>query len=210
MKENIRMQQLVVGQISTNCYLIQNEDTKELIIVDPGDEAQRIERSIEKMHGIPVAIILTHGHFDHILAVNGLRKYFPSVKLYIGESEKEMLENPVLNCSEDGPSYQINADVWVKEGDVLKLAGFEITVISTPGHTAGSVCYYFKNEGILLSGDTLFNESYGRTDLPTGSEPAMQESLRKLLTTLPENVRVFPGHEEETTIGHEKEYEGFN
>lgn len=208
MMDNLRMQRVVVGPISTNCYLIQNEDTKKLVIVDPGDEPLRIQRKIEQMHGIPEAILLTHGHYDHIQGIEIMRRYFPSVRFYACEKEKELLEDPDLNCAGGMEGCLVRPDFWVRDGEHLHLADYDFEVMETPGHTRGSVCYYLEKEGILLAGDTLFYESYGRTDLPTGSDADMQESLEKLLLKLPESTRVFPGHGEDTTIGHERAVEG--
>lgn len=195
------IKRIVVGRVSTNCYLVANE--KQCIIVDPGDDFERIVHEIEKNEYTPVAIFLTHGHFDHIMAVNELRERF-HISVYAAKTEDELLKSEYLNSSVDfGYSYSTKADVLLKDGQWIDAIGMGIKVVYTPGHTAGSCCYYFKDEKVLFSGDTLFRSSIGRTDLPTGDEMDLFDSL-DLLMKLPEDVRVFCGHGPETSIGFEK------
>ncbi|MDD3337488.1 MAG: MBL fold metallo-hydrolase [Lachnospiraceae bacterium] len=201
----------VLGPVGTNCYVLANTETHESIIIDPADDVMAIQNLVEDMESVPVAILLTHGHFDHIMAVNGLKNLYSHAAVYIYEGEKDMLGNAMLNCSSSmlGQAYTTSADEFVRDGEVLGLAGFAIQVLHTPGHTEGSVCYYLKDYDMLFSGDTLFAESVGRTDLPTGSGRALQQSLRQLLEDLPDQVKVYPGHMDETTIEHEKRYNPF-
>ena len=199
----------VVGSIGTNCFILTNTDTKEVVLVDPGDEAETILH-----HALPgdeklTAILLTHGHFDHILAVNEIKKAHPDAVVYAAEAERDLLADPRLNQGYYDPRASVKADVWVKEGDVIEAAGLSFSVIETPGHTRGSVCYYLEAEKLLFAGDTLFYRSWGRTDLPTGSDDDMEFSLARLCTTLPEDVTVLTGHGEMTTIGFEKKVKGF-
>ncbi len=198
----------VVGPLMTNCYLIENEMTKEALIVDPGGNASRIAKTVTSRELVPVAILLTHAHNDHFDAVEDLRKMYKDIPVYIGEYETELLADGTLN-NPFGASVGLTADYTVKDGQIIELAGLTMKVIHTPGHTAGSVCYYFENEKVLVAGDTLFFQSYGRTDLNTGSDEEMFQSLERLLTTLPEDVLVLPGHGRKTTIGYEKAVEGF-
>ena len=198
----------VVGQLMTNCFLVENEETKEVLIVDPGDGAGKISKTIREKGDRPVAILLTHAHFDHIGAVEELRRRFEGIPVYIGEHETELLKDGSLN-NPFGSSEGITPDYCVKDGEVLQLGGMTMKVLHTPGHTAGSVCYYFEEEKILLAGDTLFFRNYGRTDFETGSEEDMIRSLRRLLTELPEDVQVLPGHDRMTNIGYEKAVKGF-
>jgi glyoxylase-like metal-dependent hydrolase (beta-lactamase superfamily II) len=156
----------------------------------------------------PVAILLTHAHNDHFDGVDGLRKRYGDLPVYIGELETDLLADGTLN-NPFGDSEGLTADHTVRDGQILELAGLTLKVIHTPGHTAGSVCYYFEQEKILVAGDTLFFRSYGRTDLATGSDQDMFDSLAKLLTGLPEDVQVLPGHGRTTTIGYEKAVKGF-
>lgn len=207
MKDSLQLEQITVGPIGTNCYLLFNRDSGELFLVDPGDEPQRIEQKISAMGGRPTAILLTHGHSDHIMAVEALKKDFPDALIYAAEEDRCMLssESPLNSGFETRP-FHVTVDRTVKDGMEMKAAGVRIRVMATPGHTEGSVCYYLPDEGILFSGDTLFQESYGRTDLATGSDTDMMSSLHKILTALPDEIRVLPGHMGETTIGHEKKY----
>lgn len=205
---DMKIYAIQVGEIYTNCYLILNEDTREIIIVDPGDDAEHISEKIRELEGRPVAVFLTHGHYDHILAVNDLREAYPAIEVYIGEKDAAMLKEDSLNCTCYGTRIIVEPDHLVREGTVIDLAGFHCTVMHTPGHTAGSVCYYYEDQHVLFAGDTLFYRSYGRTDLPTGSNREMVTSLVRLLTELPEDVTVLCGHDRSTTIGYEKKVKG--
>ena len=201
---------IAVGEIETNCYLLHPEGAAETLIVDPGDEARRIRQRIEADELKPVAILLTHGHFDHILAVGTLRKMYPGIPVYACRDEKDVLSDPYLNASFMSRFEPVTADVWLREGDELDLAGLHFKVLQTPGHTIGSICLYFEEDKILVAGDTLFFTGFGRTDLPTGSMAQLKKSLERLLLTLPEDVIVLPGHGRTTTIGFEKSVEGFS
>ncbi len=201
-----KIEQMVLGMVSTNTWFLMNEENKELLIIDPADEAERIQRKISQMGGIPKAVLLTHGHFDHMMAADNLRETY-NIPVYAYESEKALLENPGANLSGAWASpHVLCADQWVKDGEKLDLAGMHLQVFHTPGHTVGSCCYYLQEEAVLFSGDTLFAGSVGRTDFPTSSTRDMRESLHRLLAELPEETRVCPGHNEETTIGYEKRY----
>lgn len=204
------IQKIVLGPVATNCFLIKNTQTNEMIIVDPPAKAGEIAKAITVMNGQPTGILLTHGHFDHICAVNELKDIYDNLKVYAYVKEKEVLEDPMLNLSGSWMSaYTTKADELLVDEQVFTLAGFEIKVLHTPGHTQGSCCYYFAGEDVLISGDTLFAGSCGRTDFPTSSFTQMRASLRKLFDTLPEDTLVYPGHEQSTTIGYEKRYNPF-
>ena len=155
-------------------------------------------------------MLLTHGHFDHIMGLDGFLKEF-SVPVYACEAEKELLESAQLNSSASmlGQPYTFSGAEYVTNRQNLKIAGFEIQVIYTPGHTGGGCCYYIPAENVLFSGDTLFHGSIGRTDLPTGSMGQLVNSIRDRLFVLPDETKVYPGHMEETTIGYEKKYNPF-
>lgn len=200
---------LVVGAVQTNCYFYYHEDSKDCIIVDPGDEAKKIQDYIEKNALNIKAILLTHGHFDHIMAVEALRKLY-QVPVYAAKAEKEVLSNPSVNLSvQMGDVLSIEADKWLEDGDEIELLGQTVRCILTPGHTSGGMCYYFPKESVLFSGDTLFEESVGRTDFPTGSMSTLIRSIREKLFVLPEITRVYPGHSMTTTIEHEKKFNPF-
>lgn len=205
----MRIKTMVVGAVATNCYIVVHDETKESLIVDPGDGAGHIEEYIEKNHLIPKAILLTHAHFDHIGAVEPLSKRY-SLPVYMSEEEVAVAENPGLNLSVMlGAAYGVKPTHTVRDTEKLNLAGFEITAILTPGHTKGGMCFYFEDEAVLFSGDTLFYESVGRTDFPGGHLGQLVKGIREKLFVLPDNVMVYPGHDMPTDIGHEKQYNLF-
>ncbi len=200
---------IVLGVAQTNCYFLYPEGSKDCIVIDPADQGGNIHKALER-NGFQVkAILLTHGHFDHIWGTKELRE-LSGAKLYALDEEKELLGNARKNVSaQTGRPYTVEADVYVKDGEELTLAGLHFRVIATPGHTQGSCCYYFPEAGFLVSGDTLFQESVGRTDLPTGSGSMLVRSVREKLFPLPEDTKVYPGHGDSTTIGFEKKYNPF-
>lgn len=204
---DFRIKTYPVGQIGTNCYIIFREHLKKAVIVDPGDEGAYILEQCGKLSVTPEAILLTHGHFDHIMAVEEIRQAFPEVVVYAGEKEKMLLKDPSVNLSTSiGRPCSLEADRYVTDGEIIDLSGILAHVIATPGHTEGCVCYYMKEEDVLISGDTLFLESLGRTDLPTGDQLKIISSIRGKLFPLPGDTMVYPGHGSVTTIGHEKSY----
>lgn len=200
----LEVKHLTVGMIGTNCYLAVNTMTKETVIIDPGDEAKRIDRLIRENGYIPRAILLTHGHFDHVMAVDALSAEY-GLKVYAHELERETLEDPVMNVSGMmGSTQTFHATDCIRDGELLTLAGYTFQVLLTPGHTRGGVCYYLASEHVLFSGDTLFAGSVGRTDFPGGSMSTLIGSIREKLLALPDETVVYPGHMEVTTIGAER------
>ena len=206
---SIKIGSMTIGYVQTNCYFVYDEDKKEAIVFDPATDGAGIYNALLK-HDISVAaIMLTHGHFDHIMGVNELREK-ASVKVYASELEKDLLASPELNASNQiGRSYTVVPDVVLKDNEEVEIAGIKIKTISTPGHTEGSACYLIEDEKILIAGDTLFAGSCGRTDLPTGSGGKLDRSLKEKLMKLDDDIKVYPGHGESTTIGHEREYNPF-
>lgn len=195
---------LIVGPVDTNCYIVALDDSDKCVVIDPGDEAESIIFEAEKSGKKITAVLLTHGHFDHISAVAELRKNC-NLTVYAYEGEKEMLSNPEYNLSGSfGNTISETADVYFSDGEVINEAGLDFEVIYTPGHTSGSVCFYIKNERALFSGDTLFEMSVGRTDFPTGSSSKLKKSIKDRLFILPDDVVVYPGHGNSTDIGCEK------
>ena len=180
-----------------------------MLIVDPGDSAQMLVEKIRLGVLIPKAILLTHGHFDHVMAAQELAKTF-DLKIYAHEEEKDTLNHPGKNVSAMiGRQDSYHADIFVKDGELLQLAGMEIKVLHTPGHTPGGCCYYLEKEQVLFSGDTLFCQSVGRTDFPGGSMSQIVRSIKSKLLALPDNVKVYPGHMDLTTIGMERRQNPF-
>ncbi len=205
----MKLLQFSVGVVGTNCYFVVNEETKHTIIIDPGDEADRLGHALDENELVPEAILLTHAHFDHIMAVDEFVDAY-RLPVYIHEADADMLTQPQLNSGAMiGRSVTAKADHFLRDGDVLHLAGMDISVLHTPGHTPGGACFYFPDEGIVFSGDTLFCESVGRTDLPGGSMSALVRSIKEKLLKLSDLTIVYPGHGEPTKIGTEKQYNPF-
>lgn len=193
----------------TNCYFVYQEGSGQVIVFDPADKGDYIFNGLKGKGFTVDAILLTHGHFDHIWGVEQLKE-LSGAKVYAYEGEKELCENASLNVSKGaGRACTVKADEYVKDGEEITAAGISCRLIATPGHTAGSCCYYFEDDKMLISGDTLFQESVGRTDLPTGSMSTLVRSVKEKLLPLPEEVKVYPGHGESTTIGYEKMYNPF-
>lgn len=201
---SLKIETYVLGPVMTNCYFAINEDTKETIIIDPADKAEVLIQKINKETLKPVAVLLTHGHFDHILAASEIAVNF-HIPIYASKEEKELLETPSLNLSVSlGKNISLTPTMLLNDKDIIKLAGTEVNVIHTPGHTSGGICYLFKESKILFSGDTLFEGTVGRADLPTGNLNTLLDSVNHKLMTLPDDTTVFPGHGESTTVGHER------
>ena len=186
----MRIDEITVGMVQTRCYILGTDEGSECIVIDPGDEAGRIRRAAGDRK--IAAILLTHGHFDHIGAVGELME--ADTKLVIHQLDAPMLGDPALNAGLGLLGRRITAPEptdRVKEGDVLEFAGLKVKVLHTPGHTPGSVCYEI--EGELFTGDTLFDYGWGRTDLPGGSEEQMTASLRRLMP-MAKTMRIHAGH----------------
>lgn len=203
---DLKIGRMVIGGNQTNCYFIYREGATEAICVDPADKGAVIYGKLKEKGYKVSAILLTHGHFDHIWGTKELKE-LSGCNVYAYEGEQELLGDDRLNISaQAGRPYTLTADVYLKDKEMLTVASMTCQVLATPGHTIGSCCYYFEQEKILLSGDTLFQESVGRTDFATGSSSALVRSIQEQLAVLPEDVQVYPGHGEETTIGHELQY----
>ncbi len=203
----------VLGMVSTNCYIVYKESEEQeadqpipAVVIDPADNAPYIVNQLKQSNLKPEAVLLTHGHFDHILAAEEVAGEF-RVPILAGEKEKRLLGNPKLS---GGPmahlSRAVAVDRWLKDGEEAELLGMKWKVMFTPGHTEGSVCYYIPEENVLFSGDTLFCRSFGRTDFPTGNTMELVKSITKVLFLLPDETSVCPGHEAMTSIGAEKKW----
>ena len=200
----MRIEARVTGFIEENCYFAANPATRETVVVDPGDDAPQLLAYLREQNAVVVAYLLTHGHVDHVTAVAALCAAHPA-PIYAHSrdaawcfSEKNNL--PGFYAAPAAPACPL---VSVSEATVLELAGARWTVIETPGHTPGGVCWKLEDDRALFTGDTLFRGTAGRTDLPGGDARALARSLRKL-AAIPEDLAVYPGHGEPTTLAREK------
>lgn len=196
----------VVGPVMTNCFLLTDTATGDMAIVDPGDKSDALIKEINNSSGELRYIILTHGHYDHIGYARQLSEMF-SVKIVCGKYTDRFLKDNRLNHSAfhiDIPDISpFDGDILLEDGDTFMLGETEIKYIYTPGHTKDSGCYIF--DDVIIVGDTLFRDSYGRTDLPTGNDEEMIESIRRL-KNLEGDYNVFPGHGNMTTLKRERLY----
>lgn len=200
----MRVKNLVVSNMETNAYVVSDEETLEAIIIDPGAEAEKIIEFIEAENLKVNAIVLTHAHFDHIGAVKALKEKY-NVKVMLCRGEEVIIENGRYNLSYGfGDIIELKADHIFEDGEIYKFGNLQFKVFITPGHTPGGGCYYFENEGVLFSGDTLFQMSVGRSDFILGDGKALIKSIKEKLMTLPDEVIVFTGHGERTTVGFER------
>jgi hydroxyacylglutathione hydrolase len=203
----MKIDRLVLGDFENNCYIVRSSDSaSECVIIDTGLDVQPLLKFLERGKLTPAALILTHGHADHIAGVEPLREKFPAIAVYIHKLDSNMLTSAAANLSVlSGLSLTAKkADVLVDEDDIIEKAGIKLRVIHTPGHTPGGICFYSEKDGIIFVGDTLFAGSVGRTDFPNGDTNQLLEGIKHKLLTLPEDTIAYPGHGPETTIGREK------
>lgn len=206
---DIKIGRMVIGVAATNCYFLYREGSKKCVVIDAPDKGKEIAAALGK-HGFEIeALLLTHGHFDHIWGASELRQV-TGAKIYALDAEQPLLEDSSLNVSaQSGRPCTVKVNKYFKDGDVLEIADIKIKVIATPGHTAGSCCFYVEEAGILVAGDTLFYESVGRCDLPTGSGMTLERSVKEKIFTLPPETVCYPGHGDETSVSHEMKYNPF-
>ncbi len=193
---------VITGNIEENCHLIWNEN-KHCLVIDPGDDCSRILKVIEQHHLFVEKIILTHGHYDHVGAVNELKKATGAIVI-AHEEEKELILNPDLSLARYiSPDFSVpQVDSYVKDGDVISAGDLSFTVMHTPGHTQGGMCLY--GHGVLFSGDTIFYGTLGRWDFPTGNLSKLVHSITKRIFILPDDTVIYSGHGPATNVGAEK------
>lgn len=205
----LKIGRMVLGVCTTNCYFLYREGEQDAIVVDPANNGEQIYCALSERQFVVKGILLTHGHFDHILGANKLRE-LSGAKIYALEEEKALCEDAALNLSAQfGRAEKVTVDVYVKDEESITIGDMTCKVIATPGHTEGSCCFYFEEDGFLVCGDTVFLESVGRTDFPTGSSSRLIRSIKEKILTLPEETKLYPGHGDGTTVAHEKEYNPF-
>lgn len=198
----VKVDCLPVGEMGVNCYILENTETRQCLIVDPGDEAERIIARVGERR--PCAVLLTHGHFDHIAAVDQVCQAF-QIPLYIHSGDLPKLTDTYANV---GSIFGVEVTVHtpahpLEDGDVIDCAGFPVKVLHTPGHSDGSVCYLLPQEAGVLTGDTLFAHGYGRTDFPDGDFMKLKDSFRKLFQITPRQT-AWPGHEMAGLVGRDR------
>ena len=202
----LKVKTFVMPPITNNNYVIIDTDSHEAVLIDCSHATDEIMAYIKQQKANLKYILLTHAHFDHVLGVDYFQKKY-HVPVYCSQKDESLLKqiNDYMKCMKLSPVKEPQMDGYIEQKE-LKIGRYPIQVIQTPGHTNGSVCYFIK--AMLFSGDTLFKESYGRTDFPGGDEHAMQKSLHLLFKTLPDDVAVYPGHGDSTTIKAERCFYG--
>lgn len=201
------IESMELGWVATNVYIVYNKNTKECIVIDPAAKPEKIESFIEENQLKPIAILLTHAHADHILALDEIRNKY-NIKAYMCEKEEDIIGDSDNNAAKYlfRKDIKTRADILVKDEQILELLDVKIKVIETPGHTHGSVCYYIEEERVIFTGDTLFRHSYGRYDLYSGSFIELQKSIKDKLFLLDDDIIVYPGHMGVSTMGYEKKF----
>lgn len=198
----MKWSQIPLGILQTNCYIVENAKGS-CMIFDPGEEGKRLIRWLTKKNLTPCAIFLTHAHFDHIGAVDEVRAHY-NIPVYVHVNEEEWLFEPTLNGSQYFTAKKLvriqPADVLLTKEELKTIDDFTFSIIETPGHSPGSVSYYFEEAGFVISGDVLFKGSIGRTDLKKGNQSQLLKSIHDKLLTMPEETVVLPGHGPKTTI----------
>ncbi len=200
---------LIVGPFATNCYIFGSEKTREVVIIDPGSEPKTIINSVDQLDCKPIFVLLTHAHFDHGIRARNIKRHF---KIPVAYNKKD---------HDLGFMARKPADKWIGEGDLIKIGQINLHILSTPGHSPGSLSYYTKDvkefngqkiDGIIFTGDLIFRREIGRTDMPGSSQSLLFSSIRKKIMNnyeLSDNFIMFPGHKEATSIGEERELNHF-
>lgn len=213
---NLKIGRMVVGALSTNTYFVYRDGGDECIVIDPADTGRLVFGKLRSAGFRTVGILLTHGHFDHIMGAEAMREAanevaanhgYDPVQIYACEAERDLMRSKDMNVSDYfGRPCTLDADVYLPDGAEIEIAGIKCKLIATPGHTIGGCCYYFEEAGFCICGDTIFQGSTGRTDFPTGSMSALVRSIREIIFALPEDTVLYPGHGEATSVEYEKKY----
>ena len=207
----MKIDHLILGAFETNCYVLRESETaKDCVVIDTGLQAGRLIEFLKEHKLNPVAVVLTHGHPDHVAGVAVLCKNFPDIKVYIHKLDADMLTEAPSNFEllAGGMSSNQPADLILENQSIIEQAAIKLEVLHTPGHTPGGICLYSEDEGIVFTDDALFADSVGRTDLG-GNMAQLIKSIREKLLTLPDETTVYPGHGPVTTIAHEKAHNQF-
>lgn len=195
----MRARRIVLDFLSVNCYLLINDDNGQALIVDPGSSTAKIKAAVAAENVKPVGILLTHAHVDHVSAVPEIAEEY-GIPVWIHKDDY-----PIYFSKDNAiPPYMMAPENMPQPVEDCPTAGMDFQILHTPGHTPGGVCYYFPAEKMVFTGDTLFCGTYGRTDFPGGSDIAIFNSIRNVLFSLPGMTKVFPGHEQSTTIAKEE------
>ena len=205
---NLQIHGLSLGQLGTNCYIIYND--KQAIIIDPGGDSEILCDWVTKKELVPISILLTHAHFDHIGAVEDIRDRY-QIPVYLHQAEEDWMGDPTLNSSALFPVQNVicrPADYVIPIG-TMEVGSFNFEVRHTPGHSPGGVSFIFADEKIAISGDCLFQNGIGRTDLPGGNQRQLIHSIKEQLLALGEGYKIYPGHGPMTTIENEKKFNPF-
>ncbi len=198
-------QMMQVGPLGVNCYIVGDENSREVVVIDPGGHARQISELLNSLRLNVSAIVLTHAHFDHVMGVEGLKRA-TLAPLLVGEKEKRVFES----VERQGEMFGIavpplpDPERWLNEGDVVEAGNFKLQVFEVPGHSPGSIALYNAENGVVFVGDVLMRGTIGRTDFPGGSLEELLKSIRTKLYTLPDGTKVYSGHGPMTTIGEEK------